>query len=371
MLARFGIESLWDRPYRHLSSGEGRKLLLARALLGRPELLVLDEPFDGLDQGSRRDLMSLLAQLVAQGQRLVVIVNRFDEIPPFASHLGLLGERRLLLAGERDAVLGSQEVAQLARAEGQSPQLPPPLQAPTPLPAGPRVQMRALRVAYGDQVIIDGLDWTIAEGEHWQLVGPNGAGKSTLLALITGDHPQGYSNDLRLFGVRRGSGESIWEIKRHIGLVSPALHLDYRVHCSVQTVILSGFYDSIGLYTRPGDRQLALANQWLALLGLKDQGALPFHALSFGQQRLVLIARALVKHPPLLILDEPLQGLDPLNRHLVREMVVRLIGEGTQLLFVSHHPEDAPPGLSHRLSFVPDGAGGYRYLQEKLGKGSA
>ncbi|MCE9944141.1 ATP-binding cassette domain-containing protein, partial [Aeromonas rivipollensis] len=169
-------------------------------------------------------------------------------------------------------------------------------------------------------------------------------GKSTLLALITGDHPQGYSNDLRLFGVRRGSGESIWEIKRHIGLVSPALHLDYRVHCSVQTVILSGFYDSIGLYTRPGDRQLALANQWLALLGLKDQGALPFHALSFGQQRLVLIARALVKHPPLLILDEPLQGLDPLNRHLVREMVVRLIGEGTQLLFVSHHPEDAPPG---------------------------
>ncbi|MGE6139309.1 molybdate ABC transporter ATP-binding protein ModF [Aeromonas rivipollensis] len=371
LLARFGIESLWDRPYRHLSSGEGRKLLLARALLGRPELLVLDEPFDGLDQGSRRDLMSLLAQLVAQGQRLVVIVNRFDEIPPFASHLGLLGERRLLLAGKRDAVLGSQEVAQLARAEGQSPQLPPPLQAPTPLPAGPRVQMRNLRVAYGDQVIIDGLDWTIAEGEHWQLVGPNGAGKSTLLALITGDHPQGYSNDLRLFGVRRGSGESIWEIKRHIGLVSPALHLDYRVHCSVQTVILSGFYDSIGLYTRPGDRQLALANQWLALLGLKDQGALPFHTLSFGQQRLVLIARALVKHPPLLILDEPLQGMDPLNRHLVREMVVRLIGEGTQLLFVSHHPEDAPPGLSHRLSFVPNGAGGYRYLQETLDEGSA
>ena len=371
LLARFGIESLWERPYRYLSSGEGRKLLLARALLERPELLVLDEPFDGLDQGARASLMSLLAHLVSEGQRLVVIVNRFDEIPPFATHLGLLGERRLLLAGERDTVLGSREVAQLARAEGQSPQLPPPLVAPTPLPAGPRVQMRALRVAYGEQVVIDGLDWTIEEGEHWQLVGPNGAGKSTLLALITGDHPQGYSNDLRLFGVRRGSGESIWEIKRHIGLVSPALHLDYRVNCSVQAVVLSGFYDSIGLYTHPGDRQLALADQWLALLGLKDQGALPFHALSFGQQRLVLIARALVKHPPLLILDEPLQGLDPLNRHLVREMVVRLIGEGTQLLFVSHHPEDAPPGLTHRLSFVPNGVGGYRYLQEKLDEGSA
>lgn len=368
LLARFGIEGLWDRPYRYLSSGEGRKLLLARALLSRPELLVLDEPFDGLDQGSRHELMVLLAQLVGEGQRLVVIVNRFDEIPSFASHLGLLGELSLLLAGERAEVLGSREVAQLARVEGALAELPPPLATPIPLPAGPRVQMRKLRVAYGEQVVIDGLDWTIAEGEHWQLVGPNGAGKSTLLSLITGDHPQGYSNDLHLFGVRRGSGESIWEIKRHIGLVSPALHLDYRVNCSVQTVILSGFYDSIGLYSRPGDRQLALANQWLALLGLGEQGALPFHSLSFGQQRLVLIARALVKHPPLLILDEPLQGLDPLNRHLVREMVVRLIGEGTQLLFVSHHAEDAPPGLSHRLSFVPDGAGGYDYLQEKLGE---
>ena len=368
LLARFGIAALWDRPYRHLSSGEGRKLLLARALLSRPELLVLDEPFDGLDQGSRLELMALLADLVAQGQRLVIIVNRFDEIPPFASHLGLLGELCLLLAGQRDVVLGSQEVAQLARVEGLSPRLPPPLTAPAPLPAGPRVQMRNLRVVYGEQLVIDGLDWTIGEGEHWQLVGPNGAGKSTLLALITGDHPQGYSNDLVLFGVRRGSGESIWEIKRHIGLVSPALHLDYRVNGSVLTVILSGFYDSIGLYSRPGDRQLALANQWLSLLGLGAQGALPFHSLSFGQQRLVLIARALVKHPPLLILDEPLQGLDPLNRHLVREIVVRLIGEGTQLLFVSHHPEDAPPGLTHRLSFVPDGAGGYRYLQERLGE---
>lgn len=367
LLARFGIESLWGRPYRYLSSGEGRKLLLARALLGRPELLVLDEPFDGLDQGARASLMSLLAHLVSEGLRLVVIVNRFDEIPPFATHLGLLGECRLLLAGVRDAVLGSREVAQLARAEAVSPRLPPPLATPVPLPSGPRVVMKAMRIAYGDQVVIDGLDWTIAEGEHWQLVGPNGAGKSTLLSLITGDHPQGYNNELHLFGRRRGSGESIWEIKRHIGLVSPALHLDYRVSCSVLAVILSGFYDSIGLYTRPGDRQLAMANEWLALLGLREQGAQPFHSLSFGQQRLVLIARALVKHPPLLILDEPLQGLDPLNRHLVRALVVRLIGEGTQLLFVSHHPEDAPPGLTHRLSFVPREEGGYDYLQERLG----
>ncbi|MGY3942951.1 molybdate ABC transporter ATP-binding protein ModF [Aeromonas tecta] len=369
LLARFGIAALWDRPYRYLSSGEGRKLLLARALLTRPELLVLDEPFDGLDQGSRHELMALLAQLVGEGQRLVVIVNRFDEIPSFASHLGLLGDLNLLLAGERAEVLGSQEVAQLARAEAVNPCLPPPLTAPTPLPVGPRVEMRKLRVAYGEQVVIDGLDWTIAPGQHWQLVGPNGAGKSTLLSLITGDHPQGYSNDLHLFGRRRGSGESIWEIKRHIGLVSPALHLDYRVSGSVQTVILSGFYDSIGLYSRPGDRQLALANQWLTLLGFGNQGSLPFHSLSFGQQRLVLIARALVKHPPLLILDEPLQGLDPLNRHLVRAMVTRLIGEGTQLLFVSHHAEDAPPGLTHRLSFVPNDRGGYDYVQESLREG--
>ena len=200
-------------------------------------------------------------------------------------------------------------------------------------------------------------------GEHWQIVGPNGAGKSTLLSLITGDHPQGYSNDLTLFGRRRGSGETIWDIKKHIGYVSSSLHLDYRVSTTVRNVILSGYFDSIGIYQAVSDKQHKLAQQWLDILGRDSRVAdAPFHSLSWGQQRLALIVRALVKHPTLLILDEPLQGLDPLNRQLIRRFVDILIAEGeTQLLFVSHHAEDAPSCITHRLEFIPDGER-YRYL---------
>ncbi len=135
----------------------------------------------------------------------------------------------------------------------------------------------------------------------------------------------------------------------------------------MRNVITSGFFDSIGIYQAVSDRQRLLTSQWLELLGLGgNAGETPFHSLSWGQQRLALIARALVKHPALLILDEPLQGLDPINRQLVRRFVDILIGEGeTQLLFVSHHAEDAPQCITHRLSFIPDGDI-YRYQIDAL-----
>ena len=372
LLTELGLLPLLERPFRVLSSGEGRKLLLARALLQAPRWLVLDEPFDGLDVQARDELTQRLQELHAQGQGLVVIVNRFDEIPPCATHLGLLGDGQLLRAGARTAVLASAEVQQWQALEQQAPAaLPPPAQLPSQ-PGTPVIRLRQLTIQYDDRKVIDGLDWELQPGEHWQILGPNGAGKSTLLSVLTGDHPQGYSNDVTLFGWRRGSGESIWDIKRHIGLVSPALHLEYRVQTTPEAVILSGFYDSIGLYQTPGDLELSLTRQWLALLGLSRQATQPFHSLSFGQQRLLLIARALVKHPPLLILDEPLQGLDAINRHLVRHWVARLMATGNcQVLFVSHHAEDAPAGITHRLSFEPDGQGGYGYRQQVLNASEA
>ncbi len=366
LAALFGITTLLDRRFKYLSTGETRKTLLCQALMAQPDLLILDEPFDGLDVASRDNLAQVLAGLHQQDYTIVLVLNRFDDIPTFIGKVGVLAECTLTHVGPRETILAEALVAQLAHSESlQGVALPEPDEE-QPKPALPLISLRDGVVSYDDKPILDHLSWEVQPGQHWQIVGPNGAGKSTLLSMVTGDHPQGYSNDLTLFGHRRGSGETLWDIKQHIGYVSSSLHLDYRVSSSVRNVILSGYFDSIGIYQAVSDRQRLLATQWLQLLGMSKAADAPFHSLSWGQQRLVLIARALVKHPALLILDEPLQGLDPINRQLVRRFVDVLIGEGkTQLLFVSHHAEDAPQCITHRLTFVPEGIS-YRYQQEVL-----
>lgn len=371
LAAQFGIEPLLARRFKYLSTGETRKTLLCQALMAQPDLLIFDEPFDGLDVGSREQLARLLGTLNDQGYTIVLILNRFDEIPDFVQNVGVLAECTLIDTGPKAALLEQALIAQLAHSEKLAgislPEADDPAARQSLSADEPRIVLRNGIVSYDDKPIINNLSWTVSPGEHWQIVGPNGAGKSTLLSLITGDHPQGYSNDLTLFGRRRGSGETIWDIKKHIGYVSSSLHLDYRVSTTVRNVILSGYFDSIGIYQAVSDRQQKLTRQWLDILGIDNATAdAPFHSLSWGQQRLALIARALVKHPTLLILDEPLQGLDPLNRQLVRRFVDILIGEGeTQLLFVSHHAEDAPQCITHRLTFVPE-EDSYRYLSEEL-----
>lgn len=368
LAAQFGITGLLTRRFKYLSTGETRKTLLCQALMSEPDLLILDEPFDGLDVASRRQLAELLATLHQSGYTLVLVLNRFDEIPDFVQFAGVLADCTLTETGEKSALLQQALVAQLAHSEQLAGmQLPEP-DVPSARHTLPETEARIVLkdgvVSYNDRPILNHLSWQVNPGEHWQIVGPNGAGKSTLLSLVTGDHPQGYSNDLTLFGRRRGSGETLWDIKKHIGYVSSSLHLDYRVSTTVRNVILSGFFDSIGIYQAVSDRQRKLVQQWLDILGMDKRTAdAPFHSLSWGQQRLALIVRALVKHPTLLILDEPLQGLDPLNRQLVRRFVDVLLGEGeTQLLFVSHHAEDAPDCITHRLEFVPEGDG-YLYRQ--------
>ncbi|MDR0218500.1 MAG: molybdate ABC transporter ATP-binding protein ModF [Enterobacteriaceae bacterium] len=367
----FGIKDLLSRRFKYLSTGEVRKVLLCQVLMGNPDLLILDEPFDGLDAYARNQLSQLFATLAEKGITLIFLLNRFNQIPNFVDKIGVLADCHLILTGEKQYVLAETLVAQLAYSETlKDIQLPAAdeCQDDKPLPADqPLVSMNNVVIQYNDQPILHGLSWQVNPGEHWQIIGENGAGKSTLLSLITGDHPQGYSNQLILFGRQRGSGETIWDIKRHIGYVSNSIHLGYRVSTSVRNVITSGFFDSIGLYQAVSDRQRQLTDEWLALLGLSDTTANgPFHSLSWGQQRLVLIARALVKHPALLILDEPLQGLDSLNRTLVLRFIDIMIRNGdTQLLFVSHHQEDAPGCITHRLKFIPDGEI-YRYEIEPV-----
>nr|WP_141674309.1 molybdate ABC transporter ATP-binding protein ModF [Gilliamella apicola] len=366
---QFGIAHLLSRRFKYLSTGETRKALICRVLMTQPDLLILDEPFDGLDVLSRENLAERLSYLAKQGMTIVLVLNRFNEIPAFVENIGVLADCQLLKIGKKATILDDATIKQLADLENiQNMALPeadePPVELANELD---RVILNNGFIRYDDKVIINGLSWRVKANQNWQIVGPNGAGKSTLLSLITGDHPQGYSNDLTLFGRKRGSGETIWDIKRHIGYVSSSLHLDYRVSSSVKNVLLSGYFDSIGIYQATSDRQDKLADQWLQLLGLQKQANDPFQSLSWGQQRLVLIARALVKHPTLLILDEPLQGLDQLNRELVKRWIDRLINDGhTQLLFVSHHAEDAPKCITHRLTFVPVFDHSYQYKLEQL-----
>lgn len=366
---QFGISHLLEQPFTALSSGEGRKVLLAQALMSKPQLLILDEPFDGLDVSARTQLMTTLAQLQQQGMALVIIVNRPDELPAFAQKLGWILDCQFTHQLSREAFFADPLTQQLLHcASDRDVTLPPPLQSGGNTAfTDPLIDLQQIQVSYGERTILHDLTWQVNNGEHWHIAGPNGCGKTTLLHLITGDHPQCYSNKVTLFGKRRGSGESIWDIKQNMGIVSPAFHMSYRVAGTPLTVILSGFYDSIGLYQQPGDQELALTRQWLKLLGMEKMEQSAFLQLSYGQQRLLLIARAMVKHPPLLILDEPLQGLDSLNRHLVLQYIDRLVANSrSQLLYVSHHAEDVPQCMTHRLQFVAQPDGHYRYEQTRL-----
>lgn len=365
---QFGVEYLLSRRFKYLSTGESRKILLIQLLMNKPDLLILDEPFDGLDVDSRRALNELLTLLHQQNLTIILILNRFNDIPEFIQYAGLLINCELVANGKKEQVLSDSVIGQLSHSETLENLTLPEQDLPDAIPQlSPTLSPIVLKngvVSYNDKPVLHHLSWEVRPQQHWQILGPNGAGKSTLLSLITGDHPQGYSNDLTLFGRKRGSGETIWEIKRHIGYVSNALHQSYRVSSTVKNVIISGFHDSIGIYQAITDKQLKLADEWLALIGLTAHANHPFHALSWGQQRLVLIVRALVKHPTLLILDEPLQGLDTTNRLLIQRFIDIMISHSnTQLLFVSHHQEDAPQCITHRLTFIKEGEI-YRYQQE-------
>lgn len=341
---------LLERGYRLLSSGEARKALLAQALLSEPDLLILDEPFDSLDGDARAHLATFFARLVHEGRhQLLFLFNTPDDLCAWHTHLAVVEAGELLMQGPADELLAEPALQALLRFDPAS--LPP---WPEDLPAAALpevlVSLQQGRVAYGEKVIFSGLDLEIRRGQHTLITGANGSGKSTLLGLIAGDHPQCYCNALSIFGVRRGSGESIWELKKRIGIVSPALHRDHRVPGSALEIVLSGFHDSIGLYDAVTPLQIRHARHWLELCGLAPRADLAFKHLSYGEQRLVLIARALVKQPPLLLLDEPTQGLDAVNRRRILYFLEHLSTQSrSTIVMVSHRLDEQLPLFSRHL----------------------
>ena len=351
----FGLEDLRDRGFRKLSTGETRKILITRALTSKSELLIIDGPFEGLD-AQTVPLISEVLQQVSGEIPMVLVINRFDELPAFVTHVALLEKGQLKITvetGDRQAMGFLSQLLHLKSTDIKIPDAIPGESSP-PLNSGePLVNIRDASIRYTENLVFEHLKWRIEPGQHWQLTGPNGSGKTCLLNLITGDHPQCYSNDIFVCGFKRGSGESIWDIKQHIGYVSSALQWDYRVSISCKNVIISGFYDSIGLYNKATDLQEEIAIQWLRILGLQDRAVQPFNQCSYGDQRLLLIARAVVKHPHLLILDEPCFGLDDMNRQLVLALVEKICaGSETTVIYVNHHAQDQIEGIENYLSLA-------------------
>lgn len=332
------IDHLLDRPFVTLSNGETRRMLLARSLLKKPQLLLLDNPFAGLDVHSREVLREALAKLKETGVTIVLVTSS-AEIPKSVTNVLKLKEGKIL--ADEDSLIETNKAA---------------FQPREIVPISPTynfelaVNLRHINVTYSSKKVLNNVSWQIKKGEKWALVGPNGSGKSTLLSILTADNPQRFANDYDLFDLKRG-GPSMWDVKNKIGHVSPELHLYFPQETTVFKTIASGFFDATGVYFRKlTDEQIQQTHavaQWLNVDSLQDK---LFKNLSKGQQRLVLLARALVKHPPLLILDEPCQGLDFAAVEHFKEVVNAVCDSSEQtLIYVSHYPYEIPSCVTQTL----------------------
>lgn len=333
-----------------MSSGEQKKALLQYLLASNPDFLILDNPYDNLDVASQKKLETQLTELSSQLPMLQLISRKADRLTFINQHFYLSGSELRPILDPNNPFPGLVGNPWLEQA------VPPPLQAPEAI-EGPLISMEGVTVRYGEKTIIKDIHWQILAGDFWQLVGPNGSGKTTMLTMITGDNPKAYGQELYLFGNKKGSGESVWDLKKKIGYFTPSMTDKFEGFHYVKNMIISGLLDSIGLYKKPNDTQMALADQWLALLGMEHLAQAYFSDLSMGQQRLVMLARAMVKHPPLLILDEPTAGLDDASAQLFVQLVNRIAQESTTaIVFVSHRTE---PGLEpHKiLELLPSANG--------------
>ena len=372
---QLGLLSLLGNPLRYFSNGETRKTLIGKALLSEPKLLILDEPFEGLDTESVLWLKGAISDLIKNGLAVWLVSHRFEELVPGITHVLCLKSGEIFAQGLRSKFLISKVMDGLyekadhketnLKTKENSIEINETLIQTDFFESVPEkdkkhslIRMWNVNVHYGKKVVLKNFYWSVEQGENWKIVGPNGSGKSTLLSLICGDNLQAYANEIYLFGRRRGTGESIWDIKQKIGFVSSEFQVRYQQPVTALKVVLSGFFDSIGYYQTASVTQQKRALSLMKLLEITNLADLDFTRLSYGQQRLILITRAMIKSPPLLILDEPCQGLDRRNRNRVLELV-DLVGQNTttQILYVTHAAADHLNCLQRELCFeaTPEG----------------
>lgn len=382
-----GIEKILDRGLKYMSTGEIRRTLLARSLLSGKKLLILSDPFAGLDAESRKILLEFF-NTVANKQlkdddysdfpRIILGMERYHEIPAAINNVLEFSENKISFCGSKndyEKILQNrnqqnEKTRQKDRQEFENSvekikQETFVLHTTQENQKETLVEMNNVNVGWGDNRVLIDLNWKLNQGEHWLIRGPNGSGKTTFLELITGDNMQVFSNDIKLFGKRRGSGETIWDIKRKLGIVSYRLHVEYRMvgSTTLENVIISGFRDSIGLYEAATDVEKDAAKKWLSLGGFENREKESFSSISYGEQRAILILRAAVKCPPILILDEPCHGLDENYRQKILDLIEIIAQSGTTtLLHVTHDPSEVLPCEKNILEFYPKKSPMYKII---------
>ena len=320
-----------------MSSGERKKALFSYLLSQKPDYMILDNAFDNLDVASRKFFTETIHGLKSS-MSIVQVLSRKSDLLPFIGRYATWHKDQLNWHKKIPVAVD----VSIKESKHFSNPLPAPL-VQVDYEHSSLIELHNVSVSYGDKPILDKINWKIKPRDYWELKGANGSGKTTLLSLITGDNPKGYGQNITLFGHKKGSGESVWDIKKHIGYVTPALTDRFRGYHTIENMLISGLVDSIGLYIQPTDEQKKLALSWLSLLGLEKQKDTYFHDLGKGQQRLIMCARAMIKQPLLLILDEPTSDLDDGAAELVVQLVNKLGRESaTAIVFVSHRIE---PGL--------------------------
>ncbi|MDY4131695.1 ATP-binding cassette domain-containing protein [Treponema sp.] len=386
-----GVEKILDRGLRYMSTGEIRRTLLCRALLSGSKLLVLSDPFAGLDAESRRILLEFFTTIVSKQlsgkedfPHIILCMERFHEIPESINRVvefrnkkisfcGPREEYEVLLKKEEEAKAATREsektafLAELAKIRSESKAISDDINSvsvPDSL-----IKFDGVNVGWEDHHVLVDLEWEVKKGDHYLVRGPNGSGKTTIMELITGDNMQVFREPVYLFGNRRGTGETIWDIKRQLGIVSYRLHVEYRMvgGTDLQNVIISGFHDSLGLYQNPTDYEIAVAKAWLKLAGFAGRERESFGNLSYGEQRAILILRAAVKSPRVLILDEPCHGLDENYREKILNLLETIAETGTTtLLHVTHDPSEVLPCERHVLELHPGETPMYKIIERNV-----
>ena len=349
----FHIQTKENSSLESMSSGQQKKALLMYLIEQKPQFMVLDDLYSNVDKATQAYFTSTLEKLSETTLLIQIFFRKSDLLSCVKTVYSINEQNQIINKQDASSFIDSLSIDNIS-----DPKFTLPKEySENHNDINPLVQLNSISVHYGDKKVLDKVNWTIKSGEFWQLIGPNGSGKSTILSLITGDNPRGYGQDLILFGRKKGSGETIWDIKRQIGYFTPSMIEQFKHNDTVENMIVSGLLDSVGLYTVPTDLQKDIAKSWVGMLGESYKKKM-FQGLSIGQQRMVMVARAMVKHPPLLILDEPTIELDDINSRLFIEMVNTIAAEKKiAILYVSHRDEaDLKPDKIFELLPTSEGS---------------